>query len=193
VISVFSDAYSDIPTVNLNPFWGQTTVTTVESIAGSEVLKMAGLNYQGIEMDPTYTVAQDLSGMDTLHLDFWTADATAVNVFLISPGPGDPIPNVEQAYALPVSTGGWISVDIPLSSFSPVDLTTIIQMKFDDANTGEAATIFLDNIYGSTGLVTIKPHPKTASLWHTKSSMASLHSSIICSLQPSAGWSSSSI
>ena len=82
--------------------------------------------------------------MDTLHLDFWTADATAVNVSLISPG----TPNVEQAYALPVSTGGWVSVDIPLSSFSPpVDLTTIIQMKFDDAGTGEAATIFFDNIY----------------------------------------------
>ena len=49
--------------------------------------------------------------MDTLHVDFWTADSTALNVSLISTGP------VEIAYALTITPGTWVSVDIPLTAF----------------------------------------------------------------------------
>jgi hypothetical protein len=90
-------------------------------IQGNNTLKYTGLNYQGIELAGN----QDVSGMDFLHLDIWTANSTALNVYLISPGP------VETPYALPVPTNGWASVDIPLSLFSPVDLTNVFQFKFD--------------------------------------------------------------
>ncbi|MFW2332088.1 MAG: family 16 glycosylhydrolase, partial [Nitrospinota bacterium] len=49
VISVFSDGYTSVAGVNYNPTWGQATVTTVESIEDNEVLKLAGLDYQGID------------------------------------------------------------------------------------------------------------------------------------------------
>ena len=49
--------------------------------------------------------------MTMLHLDYWTADATALDVFIISPGP------VEEAYTVTVETGRWVSVDIPISEF----------------------------------------------------------------------------
>ena len=78
---------------------------------------------------------QNLSGMTHLHLDFWTANATALKVFLISPGP------VETPYTLTVPTSGWASVDIPLTEFAPVDLTNVFQFKFE--GTGN---IYLDNI-----------------------------------------------
>ncbi len=157
VTSVFSDVYTDPAGVDYNPNWGQATVTTVESIAGGEVLKLAGLNYQGIDFITAGT-ALDVSAHDTLHIDFWTPDATAVNVFLISSGPA------ETAYALPIVTGSWQSVEIPLSAFSGVDLADVIQMKFDDATTGEAATIFFDNIYfytatGADAPTTAAPTP----------------------------------
>jgi hypothetical protein len=51
--------------------------------------------------------------MTHLHLDFWTANSTALNVFIISPGP------VEKPYALTVPTSGWTSIDIPLTELSP--------------------------------------------------------------------------
>jgi hypothetical protein len=132
VLSVFSDAYTQIPGTNVNPGWGQATVTSIVQVQGNNTLKMAGLNYQGIELGSS----QNASDMDFLHLDFWTANSTALSVFLISPGP------VETGYSLTVPTSGWTSINIPLSSFSPVDLSDVIQLKFD--GNGD---IYLDNIY----------------------------------------------
>ncbi|MBW6490693.1 MAG: hypothetical protein K0B15_05800 [Lentimicrobium sp.] len=132
VISVFSDAYTAIPGTNLNPDWGQATVVTTIQIQGNNTLKLAGLNYQGIE----FGSSQNVTAMGFLHVDFWTANSTALNIFLISPGP------VETAYSLAVPTTGWTSIDIPLSSFAPVNLGDVIQIKFD--GNGD---IYLDNIY----------------------------------------------
>ncbi len=136
VVSLFSDAYTSIGGIDYNPNWGQATFVTEESIAGNNTLKYSGLNYQGTDFSAN---PQDVSTMDSLHLDFWTADSTALNVYLISPGPA------ETAFALPVTAGTWVSVDIPLSSFSGVDLSDVIQLKFDGNG-----SVFLDNIYFSS-------------------------------------------
>lgn len=132
VLSVFSDAYSNIAGTNLNPFWGQATVVTQEAIQGNNTLKYTGLNYQGIQLG----TSQNVSSFAYLHIDFWTANSSLLNVFLISTGP------VETSYSLPVPTSGWSSIDIPLSSFAPVDLTDVIQFKFEGNG-----TIYLDNLY----------------------------------------------
>jgi len=131
VISVFSDAYPNIGG-NLNPDWGQGTQVSEVSIEGNNTLLYAGLDFQGLELENS----TDVSGMEFLHIDYWTENSSALNAFLISTGP------VETASALPVPTSGWASVDIPLGDFSPVDLADIIQMKFD--GNGD---IYLDNIY----------------------------------------------
>ena len=79
--------------------------------------------------------AQDVSSQGFLHLDYYSTNATTLRVFLISPGN-------ETPYTLNVPTSGWNSVNIPLSSFAPVNLSNVIQIKFD--GNGE---IYLDNIY----------------------------------------------
>jgi hypothetical protein len=132
VISVFSGAYTNIGGTDFNPNWGQQTIVTTMDIAGNSTMKYANLNYQGIQL----ASGQDVSGMGFLHIDYWTANSSALSTFLISTGP------VEKAYALTVPTTGWSSIDIPLSSFSPVNLSDVIQFKFD--GNGD---IFLDNIY----------------------------------------------
>ena len=131
VISVFSDTYANIGG-NLNPDWGQGTQVSEVSIEGNNTLLYSGLDFQGLELENS----TDVSGMEFLHIDYWTENSSALNAFLISTGP------VETASALPVPTSGWASVDIPLGDFSPVDLADIIQMKFD--GNGD---IYLDNIY----------------------------------------------
>ena len=132
VISVFSDTYTAVADVDTNPNWGQSTVTTVEMIEGNNTLKMAGLNYQGIQY-----ATQDVSGKTTLHLDYWTADATTLDVFLISEGP------LETSYTITTTQGGWQSVEIPLSEYSSVvDLTKAFQFKFVGSG-----TVYLDNLY----------------------------------------------
>lgn len=132
VLSVFSNAYTNVAGTDLNPNWGQATVVTQPLIAGNTTLKYAGLNYQGIQLGSS----QNASGMSFLHIDYWTANSTALNAYLISTGP------VEKAKALTVPTAGWQSLEIPLSNFSPVNLSDIIQLKFD--GNGD---IYLDNIY----------------------------------------------
>jgi len=44
------------------------------------------------------------------------------------------------------TNGVWTSVDIPLSAFSPVNLSNVFQMKFDSGN-GTTDLIYIDNIY----------------------------------------------
>ena len=132
VLAIYSDAYDMVEGTDFFPDWGQATVVTEIQIQGNNTLKYQGLNYQGIQL----ASSQNVSDMQFLHLDFWTANSGELNIFLISDGP------VETPYSLTVPTTGWSSIDIPLSSFAPVDMNGIIQLKFD--GNGD---IFLDNIY----------------------------------------------
>lgn len=135
VISVFSDAYTDLPNTDFNPNWGQSTIVTTEEISGNSTLKYANLNYQGTQFES----AIDASGMDYIHVDMWTDNATSINFSLISSGPA------ETPYAMPITSGEWVSYDIPLSTYSSVvDLSDIIQFKFDGT---AGSTIYLDNIF----------------------------------------------
>jgi hypothetical protein len=134
VLSIYSDAYTDVSGTNFNTYWGQSTVYSEVTIDGNNTLKYAGLDYQGIELGSS----QDVSSKTYLHLDYYTSDSTSLAVYLISTGP------LEKSYALTVpSSGGWTSVDIPLTSFSSVvDLSDIIQLKF--VGNGD---VYVDNIY----------------------------------------------
>ncbi|HRF26399.1 MAG TPA: Ig-like domain-containing protein [Ferruginibacter sp.] len=134
VLSVFSDSYTNVPGTDFFPNWGQSTVVTQVPIAGNNTLQYANFNYQGVQLGSS----QNVSGYNYLHLDYYTTNASTLRVFLISPGP------VETPFTLTVPTSGWNSVDIPLSAFAPVDLSNVIQFKFDG---GGNSDIYLDNIY----------------------------------------------
>ncbi|MBD3581884.1 Ig-like domain-containing protein [Flavobacterium selenitireducens] len=132
VISIFSDSYTNLAGSDLNPNWGQVTAVTQVPIAGNNTLRYGNLNYQGLQLAGSL----DVSGKNFLHLDFYSANSNALNVYLISTGP------VEKLIPLTVpTTAGWNSIDIPLSSFAPVNLADVIQLKFD--GNGD---IYFDNI-----------------------------------------------
>ncbi|WP_318837981.1 glycoside hydrolase family 16 protein [Neiella holothuriorum] len=133
VIALFSDAYNEIDGVNFNPDWGQSTIVTQPMLNDDEVLMYTGLNYQGTDYDGNH---QDVSGMTHLHVDYWTSSSTALSVYLISPGPQ------ETPYPFAVEQHQWISTDIPLSTFTAVDLTDTFQLKVEGNG-----SVYLDNIY----------------------------------------------
>ncbi len=137
VMSVFSGAYANAAGTDFNPNWGQSTQVTQLDIAGNKTLRYTNLNYQGMQ----FASALNVTGMALLHVDFWTANSTALSVYIFSPGP------VEKPYALPISQNQWVSVDIPLSYFTnpTVDLSNVIQFKFEGNG-----TVYLDNLYFST-------------------------------------------
>ncbi len=135
VISVFSNTYTNIAGTDFNPNWGQATVVTQTPIAGNNTLSYANFNYQGLQLGSN----QNVSTYSSLHLDYYSTNASQLRVFLISTG------GVEVPYTLSVPTSGWNSVDIPLTAFAPVALNSVIQIKFD-GGTG-SSNIFIDNIY----------------------------------------------
>lgn len=133
VISVFSDAYTNVAGTNFYPNWGQSTQYTQYSAAGNQTLKYSNLNYQGNQ----FASAINASSMEYLHIDIWTINCTSFQVFLISPG-------VEQAVTLTPTFLGWNSFDIPLTSYTTPNKSNIIQFKYV-GTTG--STVYLDNIY----------------------------------------------
>lgn len=138
VLSIFSNAYTNVAGTDFNPNWGQKTVVSQLQIAGNNTLKYAGLDYQGTQ----FASPLNISSYSYIHIDYYTANSTSLKFYLISPGP------VEKAYTLSVPSGigtntnGWKGIDIPLSSFSPVALNNLIQFKAD--GNGD---VFFDNIY----------------------------------------------
>ncbi len=135
VKSVFSGAYADIAGTSWNENWGQSTVSEEVSIVGDATKKLSNLNYQGV----VPTTGIDATGMTQLHLDIWTPDCTAFDVYLINPGP------VEQKVTLTPTLSGWNSFDINLSDYTTIALNNVFQFKFVSPN--ENSTVYLDNMY----------------------------------------------
>ncbi|MDP3444613.1 MAG: T9SS type A sorting domain-containing protein, partial [Ignavibacteria bacterium] len=135
VMSVYSSVYENIPGTEFNPNWNQTTAVSFMSIEGNETMKYSNFNYQGTQ----FANSLNVSTMETLHIDMWTANANSVNVFCISTGP------VETAYSLPITPKQWVSYNIPLTAFTGVNMTDLIQFKYDGGNGSQI--VYLDNIY----------------------------------------------
>ncbi|MDA8898384.1 hypothetical protein N9I89_01345, partial [Porticoccaceae bacterium] len=132
VISVFSDAYTDLTGGNLSPLWDAAQTTQVSV---SDVITYATLNFQGIDIPAT-----DVSTKEYLHVDFYveTPTSDALDIYLISAG-------LEKGYQLLTPTTPdqqWVSVNIPLTHFDNVNLTSVNQFKI----VGNG-TILFDNIY----------------------------------------------
>lgn len=139
VISVYSDAYDNLPGTDFYPNWGQSTTFNEIVIDGSNIIQYGNLNYQGIQL----ATSTNASAMEFLHIDVWTADENDAKISPISSGPN------ETPYDLELTPQQWNSFDIPLSFFTDqnplMNFADIIQFKFDGDPAG--GTIFIDNLY----------------------------------------------
>ena len=136
VVSVYSDTYSNNIATNLNPGWGQETAQSEFQLAeGDTALLYSNLNYQGL----LYT-STDVTTMDYVHLDYYTDDSTALGFYVIQEGTGENGYSIDTE--LGITTGQWVSVDIPLSAYTVTDLSGVNQIKTDGNG-----TVYLDNIY----------------------------------------------
>ena len=135
VISIFSDTYTNINVTNYNPNWNQTGSVSTEFDPGdgNNVMVYSNFNYQGTEFGAT-----DMAAMEYLHIDIWVA-SDDTNTYQVSPlGGGETLVNITT------TPGSWSSVDIPVTSFTAVDFSSVNQMKFAG---GTGTSIYLDNIY----------------------------------------------
>lgn len=144
VISIFSDAYTNVTGVNYNPNWGQQTQQSIIQVGLNNVMKYANFNYQGTQFDHIFPVA---TGMKYMHLDIWTETETKVDVYPICwNGSGNEAEKFKTVTIGSSDQGTWKSVDIPLTDFTSQGLTMVDVYQLKLVGSG-GKTVYFDNIY----------------------------------------------
>ena len=129
----------------MNPDWGQMWQGSGYAeldLNGDKITHYSKISYQGVQYAKT-----DISSMEYLHIDAWTADLNQLKTFLIRE-PGDANPR-EVAVVKDLKKDEWTSLDIPLSEWTSQGITLgdLFQFKFEGVDQWAQADVFLDNIY----------------------------------------------
>ena len=157
VISMFSDAYTNVPVDTWNTVWSQATYAE-DTIAGNPTKKYTNLGFNGIET--VINGAVNAGGMLYLHVDVWTPNMTALKVKLVSfLGDGFQGPNgdSEAELTFPLTNGAWNQLHIPLSDFSNAGLSSLDDLSqyiLSSVPFG-SGILFLDNMYFTTEVVDV--------------------------------------
>lgn len=141
VISIYSAKYTNLAGTDFFPNWGQSQAgyaATEFDLNGDKMLNYINLSYQGTQ----FANNVDVSGMEFLHMDVWTADVQKFTTFLISKTSG------EKPVVKDLKAGEWTTIEIPITAFTSQGLTVkdIFQFKFEGTPPGQGS-VFIDNIY----------------------------------------------
>lgn len=147
VISIFSDAYTNVPVAYYNGYWApfQTTQSADFRVAGDNVLQYTQFNFVGIEMASPINAA----AMTHLHVDVFIPHALSANArirfeMVGSSGTGT---GLFTRTIVPADAQRWVSLDIPMSSFVGLsNRSSIFQLVFVDVD-NNIDRLFVDNIY----------------------------------------------
>ena len=141
LVSIYSSVYDDLTGTDYYPNWGQTTQYAEFDLNGDKMIQYSKLNYQGVQ----FAAAQDVSTMQYLHMEVWTADLAALEIFPISVSTG------EKSVVKELKKDEWTTIDIPISAFTDqgLSMSDIHQFKFVGSpwNADGFGTVFIDNIY----------------------------------------------
>ena len=146
VISLFSDAYTDVPVDTWRTSWSAADYTET-TVAGNDVKLYSNLNFVGVE---TTSNQVDASTMTHFHVDYWTGNASLFRVKLVDFGPdgafntGD---ESEDEIEFTVTPNTWVSLDIPLSDFTELTNTENMSQYIFSAATAGEANVYIDNVY----------------------------------------------
>ncbi len=156
VISLFSNAYSNVAVDTWRTSWSSATLIDVQ-VAGNDVKKYTALDFVGIE---TVNSQINVSAMDLFEFDLWTPNSTSFRFKLVDFGAngafggGD---DVEHETVITPTIGGWNHVSVPLSAMT--GLTTrsnIAQLIFASSPAGTSVA-YVDNILFSKNSVVSEP------------------------------------
>jgi hypothetical protein len=158
VISIFSDAYTNVPVDFYNGFYApfQTTTSNDFTVNGDNVLGYENFNFVGIEFNQNVPTI-DGSNMTGLSVDIFIPEAvppgSAFRVNLRDFGPSGTFGGADDTVVsrnLPrsaIPSGQWVTIELNISNMA--GKANLGQIVFD-ADLGIAlrgATIYVDNIY----------------------------------------------
>ena len=153
VLSMYnsSGTYTDSPGINWHADWSSATLAAYTIPGTSSVVKQySSLNFVGLEF---YANPINASSMTHLHIDVWTPAGTKFGVKPVNFGVANQEAEV-KLFSPTISTGTWVSLDIPLSDFTALNASmgfnNLQQLLFtDNFDPGgvEGGTFFIDNVY----------------------------------------------
>jgi hypothetical protein len=156
VISMYSDAYTNVEVDTWRTDWSQSTFEAT-SIKGNATLKYTNLGFNGIE---TIKKPIDASAMTTLHMDVWSPNITVFNVKLVSflgdgfaGGNGDSEANVN----VNLKANQWNQISIPLKDFTDAGLKSLADLNqlIITSTPFGSGIAFIDNIYYSSSTTSV--------------------------------------
>ena len=150
VISMFSNAYTNVGVDTWRTSWSAATLTDLQ-IQSNDTKKYSSLDYVGIETTGANII--NATPMMFFHVDAWTPNMTAFKIKLVDFGAngnfggGD---DSEHELVYTPTLSAWNSYDIPMSSFTGLaSRAHIAQLIFAGSPPG-SATVFIDNVYFSS-------------------------------------------
>ncbi len=149
VVSVFSNAYTNVGVDRWTTEWGTGVVEDVQ-VDGNDVKAYSGLEFTGIE----FTSAPiNASEMTHFAMDLWVSSGSTFGIKLVDFGEdgvfgGAADSEHEISYSdtsdPAIAAGQWIRFDIPLESFA--DLTSREHLAQLIISTDDVDILFIDNV-----------------------------------------------
>jgi hypothetical protein len=152
VISLFSDAYTDVTVDRWTTDWDDTDFADVQ-VAGNATKLYTNLSFAGIEF---VSEQIDATAMTHFHMDVWTPDPTAApaafKIKLVDFGPDGDFNtgtteheiSLDDTTTPAMATGAWVGLDIPLSDFTGLTgRTNLAQLIIS----GDPNKVYVDNVY----------------------------------------------
>jgi len=152
VISMFSDAYTNVPVNTWRTDWSSSTLDETFMVEGNAAKKYTNLDFNGIETTGANAIDAAGAGMMYFHMNIWTPNMTTFRIKLVDFG-GDGFgggndTEFEIAFT-DIEIGEWMTLDIPLSDFTGMNQSDISQYIISGLPVG-GGTVFVDNVYFST-------------------------------------------
>lgn len=159
VISLFSNAYTNISVSSWSTDWSQGTSNTDIVVEGDDVKRFDFVSpFTGIQLENSI----DLSSFTHMHIDYWVPDVlTAGEVFNPKlsnhdkPGGADGESSAIELNNPVTQSQTWVSLDVELSSFTIAGGGTDARNKINQIILGVGGTldnIYIDNFYFYKGM-----------------------------------------
>ena len=144
VISLFSDAYSNIGITEWSTSWDDSNVVDL-SIAGNPTKKITFGNFLGVQL----AAYQNATDFTHFHMDYYINPGTDLIGKVINPKLSNHAAQAGETSALllthlPTTTGSWVSIDVPLTAFGGDQTRGSIYQFLITSNLG---ILYVDNIY----------------------------------------------
>ena len=153
VISLFSNAYTNVPVSSWKTAWSAAGAMTDMQIAGDDTKKYEGVTFIGIETTGTMV---DASTMNYFNVDILTDNITSLKIKLVDFGANGvyngvgKVDDVESELTFTPGLTGWNSYHIPLTDFTKLTTKANIAQYIITAAPNGSSSFYLDNMYFST-------------------------------------------